>query len=322
MKRAILILILSAGITAVALDYLNTSTARSPLPDLVITNTYDAFGPESEGLTQDFGFSSVVQYRGKMILFDAGTNAEVFKRNLEALGIDPKEIDIAIASHGHDDHIGGLDYLLSINPNIKIYLPKDFFSFGAPISFPFRGSEPAIAEQLPRSQRYYSGERDIGEIQPSGRFWKASVEYVTESKEILPGVTLIPTTSTLMGTFTKYPPFDKQPQFIGLPELSVSFATDKGEVLIAGCSHSTIEAIVQETQRILKRKIYLIGGGFHLIPYDREYLEDLARRMRNEYGVKSVAPAHCTGHLAFAIFRQVFGENYWFFGLGESVKVY
>ncbi len=321
MKQVLLTLILSAAMATGAVDDPPTPIAQPTAPELVITNTYDAFGAKREGLTHDFGFSSVVQYKGATILFDAGTDADIFRRNLTALGIDPTTIDIAIASHGHHDHIGGLDYLLSVNPNVQIYLPQDFFSFGAPINFPFRGPEPDVAAQLPSEQRYYSGERDVGEVRSSGRFWKARVEYVTEAKEVWPGVTLIPTTSALMGTFIKYPPFDEQPQFIGMPELSVSFATEKGDVLISGCSHSTIEAIVQAAQKILKRKIYLVGGGFHLIPYDRGYLEDLARRMRDDYGVEAVAPAHCTGHLAFAIFRQVFGERYRFFGLGEHVEV-
>lgn len=212
-------------------------------------------------------------------------------------------------------------YLLSVNPDVKIYLPRDFLAFGAPVQFPFRGHEPEVAAQLPASHRYYGGERDIGAVQPSGRFWKAQVEYVSAPKEVLPGVTLIPTTSALMGTFVKYPPFGEEPRLIGLPELSVSFATERGEVLLAGCSHSSIEAIVQAAQQVLQHNIHLVAGGLHLIPYDRAHLEALARRLRDEYGIASVAPAHCTGHLAFVIFRQVFGDRYLFFGLGESIAV-
>ncbi len=297
------------------------ATAQQTSASLSITNAYDAFSSAREGLAHDFGFSAVVRYKGHLILFDAGTSAEIFQRNLETLEIDAKKIEVAIASHGHHDHIGGFDYLLSVNPNVKLYLPKDFFSLGAPIEFPFRGPEPDIVKQLPPEQRYYGGERDIGEVRSSGRFWKANVEYVTEAKEILPGVTLIPTTSELMGTFIKYPPFDERPNFIGMPELNVSFATGKGEVLITGCSHSSIEAIVRETQKIVPRKIHLVAGGFHLIPYGRDYVTSLARRMQDEYGVESVAPAHCTGHLAFAIFRDVFGDAYRFFGLGEEISV-
>lgn len=290
-------------------------------PELVMTNTYDAFGVERKGLTYDFGFSTVVRYRGKTVLFDAGTRADIFAENLATLGIDPRAIDIAILSHGHHDHIGGFDYLLSVNPNVKIYLPNDFFSLGAPIPFPFKGPEPGIVEELPREQRYYGGAREIGTVTSTGRFWKANVEYVTTMKEIMPGVTIIPTNAELMGIFIKYPPNDKAPAFVGMPELSASFTTSKGEALISGCSHSSIESIILETRRVLDRKIHLVAGGFHLIPYDRAHLDGLAKRLRDQYGIEEVAPAHCTGHLAFAILRSAFGDRYRFFGLGASVEV-
>jgi 7,8-dihydropterin-6-yl-methyl-4-(beta-D-ribofuranosyl)aminobenzene 5'-phosphate synthase len=138
---------------------------------------------------------------------------------------------------------------------------------------------------------------------------------------VLPGVTLIPTTSKLMGTFIKYPPFENDLQFIGMPELSVSFATEKGQVIIAGCSHSSIETFIQETRKVRREKILLVAGGFHLIPYDREYIEGLARRMHEVYAVESVAPAHCTGHMGFSIFQKEFGNNYRFFGLGETLNL-
>lgn len=290
---------------------------------VVMTNVYDAFGKEVKGLKQDFGFSSVVNYKGKMILFDSGTDAKIFERNIKSLKIDLRKIDIAVVSHGHYDHVGGFDYLTGINPKVKIYAPNDFFSLGAPVRFPFRETEPDAAKTLSKDEQYFRGERVVeGMITvPTGRFWKSNVEYLTEAKEVLPGVTIIPTTSKLMGTFIKYPPFENNPQFIGMPELSVSFATDKGEVIISGCSHSTIETIIQETKKVRKGKIYLVAGGFHLIPYSRKYIEDLAKRMHDEYGVESVAPAHCTGHLGFSIFQKEFGGNYRFFGLGETLTL-
>lgn len=290
---------------------------------VVLTNTYDAFGSDKNGLRHDFGFSTVVEYKGKTILFDAGTDARIFENNLKSLKIDLRKIDVAIVSHGHYDHIGGFDYLLSVNPEVKIYAPNDFSSLGAPTRFPFRETEPGVARTLPREMQYFGGERVVEDMVsvPTGRFWKHNVEYLTEPKEVLPGVTIIPTTSTLMGTFSRYPPNEDNPRFVGMPELSVSFATESGEVILSGCSHSTIETIIQETRKVRKGKIYLVAGGFHLIPYGRDYIEGLAKRMKEEYEVESVAPAHCSGHLGFSIFQKVFGDKYRFFGLGERLHL-
>jgi len=290
---------------------------------VVLLNAYDAFGVDNKNLKQDFGFSCVVEYNGQTILFDAGTDSKIFQQNIKTLKVDPKTIDVAILSHGHYDHMGGLDYLLSVNPDVKIYLPNDFFSLGAPVKFPFKETEPSIAKTLPADEQYFRGEKVVeGMVTvPTGRFWKGNVEYVTAGREILPGVHLVPTVSSLMGTFIKYPPFENNPQYIGMPELSVTFSTSDGQIILAGCSHSTIETIIQETIKLNADKILLVTGGFHLIPYSREYIEGLASRMKEVYHVESVAPAHCTGHMGFSIFKNVFGDHYKVFGLGKKLEL-
>ncbi|MBC8082707.1 MAG: MBL fold metallo-hydrolase [Hymenobacter sp.] len=310
-------------VVAGSMGILPVDAQNTPAPLVTLSNVYDAFGKDTKELKQDFGFSCVVRYKGKNILFDSGTDAKIFEQNIKALKIDLKQIDIAIVSHGHYDHVGGFDYLIRVNPKVKIYLPNDFFSLGAPTKFPFRETEPNVARTLPKDEQYFRGERVVeGMVTvPTGRFWQSNAEYLTEAKEVLPGVTIIPTTSKLMGIFIKYPPFEENPQFIGMPELSASFATEKGDVILSGCSHSTIETIVQEVLKIRKGKIHLVAGGFHLIPYSRDYIEALAKRMHDEYGIEAVAPAHCSGHLGFSIFRKVFGDNYRFFGLGETLTL-
>ncbi|MBQ1439018.1 MAG: MBL fold metallo-hydrolase [Solobacterium sp.] len=47
----------------------------------------------------------------RRILFDTGYS-DVFLRNAEALGIDLHAITDIVLSHGHNDHTGGLRYLL------------------------------------------------------------------------------------------------------------------------------------------------------------------------------------------------------------------
>ena len=83
---------------------------------------YDAFG-KSNKLTKDWGFAALVEYGGKRILFDTGNNAEIFARNVTALGVDLKKLDFVVISHRHADHTSGLSFLLSVNPKVTVYTP-------------------------------------------------------------------------------------------------------------------------------------------------------------------------------------------------------
>ena len=310
-------------------SFLPTGTIPPPgIKKGTITNLYDAFGKDTS-LTKDFGFSCITSYQGKTILFDAGSNAGIFKSNAEKLGIDLKKVDIAVVSHGHFDHLNGLDYLLQVNPKVKIYFPYDIF-WGAPVPFDATGQEPSVKDSLPIHEQYFDGGPTRFTINQSGRFWNADIEFVKTSKEILPGLSLIATSSDYMGYFSCYPSKSfVEGQFTeekdnckqtGLPELSMSMKTGEGEVLIVGCSHTGVENIIAETKKFTNNGIDLVYGGFHMIPFDRQQTIALAGKIKNELQVRRVAPAHCTGHLAFKILQEKFGKDYLYAGLGETVK--
>src|SRR2546425_1767888 len=91
-----------------------------------ITILYDAFGKPSS-LKRDWGFSALVEYDGKRILFDTGNDAVTFGQNVKASGIDLRKLDFALISHRHGDHTSGLNYLMTVNPGVKIYAPKEGF---------------------------------------------------------------------------------------------------------------------------------------------------------------------------------------------------
>src|SRR5438034_11353503 len=81
-------------------------TSASPTQDRV-TILYDAFGKPS-GMKKDWGYSALVEYGGKHILFDTGNNAEIFAQNVKVSGVDLKKLDFAVISHRHGDHTGGI----------------------------------------------------------------------------------------------------------------------------------------------------------------------------------------------------------------------
>jgi 7,8-dihydropterin-6-yl-methyl-4-(beta-D-ribofuranosyl)aminobenzene 5'-phosphate synthase len=291
-----------------------------------IINLYDAFGEDIEGLEKDFGFSCLVKYQGKTILFDGGTNADIFQNNIEALNIDLREIDFAIASHSHFDHINGFDYLLKVNPDVKIYFPVDLF-WGANMPFDISGTDTTVTDSLEKRMQYFGGNYKDFHFNQTGRFWNANIEFIEGYTEVEPGIKLITTTSSNMGYFNTYPSLDACESceshgatFNGLKEISLSLQSDDGEILFVGCSHSTVEKIIVDTKDHTNNDIAMVYGGYHLLPYDRETLADLAYRLKHSHKVKKVAPAHCTGHLAFKILHDTFAKNYIYAGLGEIVE--
>ncbi len=321
---AVFIALVSALVGRAGAD--RATEAGAPAGDSIV-NLYDAFGAEVSGMVQDFGFSALIRYRGTTILFDAGTNADILAKNVEAAGVDLRDVDFAVASHSHFDHISGFDHVLDVNPDLKIYFPNDPF-WGAPMPFDATGTDPNAAEGLPTDQCYFHGEKTRFTFQSSGRFWNANVEFVKDHTEIAPGIHLIVTRSPFVGYFSRYPNTGiagdqdtSAVKTLGLPELSLSLATSEGEVLVVGCSHSLVDVITRTAREHVDRDVAMVMGGYHLLPYGEEEIRGIADRMREELGVGVVAPAHCTGHLGFKLFREIFGDDFLHAGLGATITI-
>lgn len=80
-----------------------------------IVTLYDAFGATA-ALEKDWGYSALVDYGGRRILFDTGNDAGIFERNVRRLGVDLRRLDAVVISHRHGDHTTGLSHLLAVNP--------------------------------------------------------------------------------------------------------------------------------------------------------------------------------------------------------------
>ncbi len=278
-------------------------TQSAPTPQQArITVLYDAFGKDA-AMTKDWGYSALVEINGKRILFDTGDNPEILAHNVKAKGIDLTRLDFAVLSHRHGDHMGGLTYLLSVNPKVKIYAVKELFGiYGSDLPSKFYRK----AESLPAEMRYYGGSPP--EIMRFGTaFPGANIELIDKTTEVAPGITLIALVSDAPGT--------KE-----LKELSLAVDTPEGMVLVVGCSHPGIEAIVGEAAKI-DPHIHFIAGGFHLVVAPDPAIEKVATALLATYKVDYIAPGHCTGEPTFAALQKAFGDRYLYAGLGTTLGV-
>jgi 7,8-dihydropterin-6-yl-methyl-4-(beta-D-ribofuranosyl)aminobenzene 5'-phosphate synthase len=266
-----------------------------------LTILYDAFSKSSE-LKKDWGYSALVQYGGKRILFDTGNDADFFAHNLKQLKVDPASLDCVIISHRHGDHTSGLLYLLKVQPNISIYAPNDE-AFGTPSP---RAWFTERVESLPKHMRYFDGKPPANV--PHGTAWQnAKIERVPATRELVKGVDLIATVSQVKGT-------------LELPELSLALQTPKGLVILTGCGHSGMEKIVAEASG-LDQRIHLLAGGFHLVTSSDADIEQVGLNLRERWKVNLLAPGHCTGERAFQILQKLFGDRYLYAGSGETIPL-
>jgi len=90
-----------------------------------LTILFDNY-PGLPGLQTLWGFAALIRTPTQTILFDTGSNGRVLLKNMQALGIDPAEIDLVFLSHAHWDHIGGLDSILELNPTVKVVVHQGF----------------------------------------------------------------------------------------------------------------------------------------------------------------------------------------------------
>jgi 7,8-dihydropterin-6-yl-methyl-4-(beta-D-ribofuranosyl)aminobenzene 5'-phosphate synthase len=110
-------------------------------------------------------------------------------------------------------------------------------------------------------------------------------------------------------------------QFVdGIVEQALIVETRDGLVVITGCAHPGIARIADSASRLTGRKVHLLMGGFHLGGTGNSEIASTIERLRAQ-GVEKVAPSHCTGGSATAMFRQAWGENFVEGGLGAIIAV-
>jgi 7,8-dihydropterin-6-yl-methyl-4-(beta-D-ribofuranosyl)aminobenzene 5'-phosphate synthase len=270
-----------------------------------VTILYDAFGKPST-LKRGWGYSSLVEYGGKRILFDTGGDLGDFTFNANALGVDLSQLDFVVITHRHGDHTAGLNQVLKVNPTVRIYTPVDPGNFETPAPPALTNLIKRRVESAPEDMHYYDGK--YPERIAAGSPWPgAKFTQIRTLTEVAPGFWLFPTQSDTPGTRE-------------MNEVSMAIKTPQGLAVMVGCSHPGIEKILEAASKI-DSHIYTVFGGFHLVDIADAEASSMVTRFRDKWKLARAAPGHCTGEFAFSEFNRVFGPKFDHAGVGAVIPL-
>ena len=217
--------------------------------------------------------------------------SELFAENAEKLGIDLTTVDLAVLSHGHYDHGGGLARFLEINPYAPVYVTRNAFGCR------WNGTGKAIGVELPVSGR----ER---------------LRYVDDSCVPAPGMVLHTCNDRLPRWPAQAYGLTEERQGQRMPDAfrheQYLLVEEQGKwICISGCSHKGIRNIVHWL------KPDVLVGGFHLIKEtDRETLEQVGKDLLDCSTV--CYTGHCTGSEQFAVLKSILGDRLHRFSVGTE----
>lgn len=237
-----------------------------------------------ENLAAEHGLSLLIETGQKRILFDAGQTG-AFADNAEKLGLDLGTVDLAVLSHGHYDHSGGLLRFLECNDHAKIYVNQYAFDCCWHGEDHYIGVDPKL--------------RECGRVVTVGetlRLGEGLTLFACNEKEKSHPADSFGLTVLENGVFR--PDGFRHEQYLLVEE-------GQKRILFSGCSHKGILNIVQWFHPDV------LVGGFHFMKLDPErdaaVLEKAAMELL-QYPT-TYYTGHCTGEAPFAFLKERMGER-------------
>lgn len=257
----------------------------------------------TDTLLAEHGLSQLVRLRGNgtahSILFDAGYSPIGVLHNLKILGMDLKEVEAIVLSHGHMDHTGSLHAILeSMGRLVPLVVHPEAFHTPRYLNMG-GGNQLLFPHTLDRDELRGLGAEIVDSIDPVSLcddqlLVTGQVERKTVFEKGFPNAFL-----TRNGKEELDGIWDDQSLVVHLK--------GKGLVVISGCAHAGIVNTVLYARKITGvETIHAIIGGFHLSgPAFEPIIAQTISELR-EIAPNIIVPMHCTGWKATEEFRKAF----------------
>lgn len=239
------------------------------------------------------GLSLYIETSNHKVLFDTGTD-ESFAYNASKLGVNLEDIDIAVISHGHYDHGGGLQTFLKLNSKAKIYVGIGAFDKHLIKLLGVIKYNIGLKKELTSNNRFV--------------FVDGMVRVDNELTLFgnVKGENLIPKGNDRL--LKEYSDGSvKKDDF--QHEVNLLINENDRYSLFCGCAHKGIINIIERTKEIIDKDLNTVIGGFHLMGMkvkhsnSKDFLDSLSNILSNN-NIDNYYTCHCTGEQPYKYLSQ------------------
>jgi 7,8-dihydropterin-6-yl-methyl-4-(beta-D-ribofuranosyl)aminobenzene 5'-phosphate synthase len=243
----------------------------------------------------------------RTLLFDAGPEGATFLRNAGILGVDFAEVQSVVLSHGHWDHAGGLVAAIEA---IAAARRSSVECFVHPGMFRPRGAkrpngEFMAYEPVPDPARLEAAGAKVvntreARVTGGGAFYvSGEIPRLTKYEAGFPGHMR----RTEDGESWEPDPLIMDERFISV------HVKDKGQFVFSACSHAGLINVLNHARALFPAvPLYGVMGGLHLAGNTEKAIPDTIADLK-KFGLKLLAPGHCTGWRALSLMAKEFGEE-------------
>jgi 7,8-dihydropterin-6-yl-methyl-4-(beta-D-ribofuranosyl)aminobenzene 5'-phosphate synthase len=238
------------------------------------------------GILGEHGLAFWIDTGAHRVLFDTGQGMALL-HNATTLGIDLARADAVVLSHGHFDHVGGLEAALAGARRAPLYLhpraTEKKFSGAKPAAGARRISTPFVeTESFLRDKRRVMATRAPCEVVPG--VWTTGEIPRTNDFEDTGGPFFLDEALT-------------QPDPL-LDDQALYVRTTQGVLVILGCAHSGVVNTLHYIARLTDgAPVRLLIGGWHLENASPRRMDETVRALRAARPSR-MGLCHCTGATA------------------------
>lgn len=286
-------------------DRLLPSSSMVKRPPMISNQTISKSPIAEHGFSALLEISYVYENSTKTnkFLFDTGVSKEGIVNNSDVLGINLKDIETIILSHGHFDHISGLISTLGrLKKSVEIIAHPEAF-LRRWLVYP--NGNKARMDFLDEEEINQAGGiiRKVDKISflPRNVNMQSKKKTNQANNRVMITGEIPRVTEFEKGFPLQYKEQDNEINLVPDPLVSddqalIMNVKNKGLIILTGCGHAGIVNTIKFAKKVTGiKKIYCVIGGFHLSGQDYEDSIPLTIAELTRVDPQYIVPCHCTG---------------------------